>query len=137
VDELETNERRMLNYGHTLGHAIEACAKYAIPHGIAVMMGILMINHLVVSTTFTTVSPDVLVIHSLLRSMIPPEYIKIAASCLTVEMLSSHLANDKKNLGDSWGFVLLTDLGVGHFQLFPAEEIKSRLEETICYLSMS
>ena len=38
-DELEKNERRVLNYGHTLGHAIEATSNYFIPHGIAVLYG--------------------------------------------------------------------------------------------------
>jgi 3-dehydroquinate synthase len=36
-DERETGERRLLNFGHTLGHAIENL--YALPHGHAVSIG--------------------------------------------------------------------------------------------------
>ncbi len=40
ADEREAGERESLNYGHTLGHAIEQVAGYgAVPHGIAVAEG--------------------------------------------------------------------------------------------------
>lgn len=38
-DELETNLRSVLNYGHTVGHAIEASSKYRLNHGKAVILG--------------------------------------------------------------------------------------------------
>ena len=38
-DELEKNLRKILNFGHTVGHAIEAATHYRIPHGEAVAMG--------------------------------------------------------------------------------------------------
>ena len=39
-DEKEQGERRKLNLGHTVGHAIEKCSGYAIPHGHAVAAGL-------------------------------------------------------------------------------------------------
>ena len=45
-DEFEENERKSLNYGHSFGHVIESMTNYAIPHGIAVMLGIEIINRL-------------------------------------------------------------------------------------------
>ena len=41
TDEFDRNERLLLNFGHTFGHAIEGASHYAIPHGIAVGVGIL------------------------------------------------------------------------------------------------
>ena len=38
-DEKEQNERKLLNLGHTIGHAIEKCSGYTIPHGHAVAAG--------------------------------------------------------------------------------------------------
>jgi 3-dehydroquinate synthase len=38
-DELEGGLRAILNYGHTVGHALEAAAGYALPHGSAVAAG--------------------------------------------------------------------------------------------------
>ncbi|MBP3414127.1 MAG: 3-dehydroquinate synthase [Clostridia bacterium] len=38
-DEFDRGMRQLLNLGHTLGHAIELCSSYAIPHGKAVAAG--------------------------------------------------------------------------------------------------
>jgi len=40
-DELETNFRRILNYGHTIGHAIEASSDYKLSHGKSVILGMI------------------------------------------------------------------------------------------------
>lgn len=39
-DPTEINQRRLLNYGHTIGHAVESAAKYTLLHGEAVAIGI-------------------------------------------------------------------------------------------------
>ena len=38
-DEFEQGNRQMLNFGHTIGHAIEQLSEYQIPHGHAVSIG--------------------------------------------------------------------------------------------------
>ena len=38
-DEREAGKRAILNFGHTIGHAIEATSKYAVLHGEAVAIG--------------------------------------------------------------------------------------------------
>ncbi len=35
-DEREAGQRRILNYGHTIGHAVEAYSGYTLSHGMAV-----------------------------------------------------------------------------------------------------
>jgi 3-dehydroquinate synthase len=45
-DERESGRRRLLNYGHTFGHAIEK--KYGLPHGYAVSLGMVMVNRFMV-----------------------------------------------------------------------------------------
>jgi 3-dehydroquinate synthase len=41
IDEYDLGIRNILNYGHTFGHAYETCTFYEIPHGIAVVLGML------------------------------------------------------------------------------------------------
>ena len=41
-DETEKHQRMILNFGHTIGHALEKISAYKIPHGIAVGMGMLV-----------------------------------------------------------------------------------------------
>jgi 3-dehydroquinate synthetase len=39
-DPFEAGERRMLNLGHTIGHALEIESRYRLPHGSAVALGL-------------------------------------------------------------------------------------------------
>lgn len=41
IDEFDRAERRLLNFGHTFGHALEAGTSFRVGHGIAVGMGVL------------------------------------------------------------------------------------------------
>jgi 3-dehydroquinate synthase len=41
-DERESGLRKILNFGHTLGHAVETAADYALPHGSCVALGMVL-----------------------------------------------------------------------------------------------
>ena len=43
-DETDKGARQLLNLGHTVGHAIEACSSFSISHGSAVAMGMVIIT---------------------------------------------------------------------------------------------
>lgn len=43
-DEFDQGPRLVFNLGHSFGHAIEAATEFAVPHGIAVSMGMDMAN---------------------------------------------------------------------------------------------
>ena len=43
-DEMESDYRKVLNFGHTIGHAIELDSSYKIKHGFAVANGILIVT---------------------------------------------------------------------------------------------
>jgi len=44
MDERDTGERRLLNLGHTLGHAVEKCSGYGVSHGAAVAIGMTVVS---------------------------------------------------------------------------------------------
>ena len=43
-DEFDTGRRNLLNFGHCFGHALEATSSFEIPHGQAVVIGMLLAN---------------------------------------------------------------------------------------------
>ena len=45
-DEFDQGKRNMLNYGHCFGHAIETATHYKIPHGQAVIIGMILANEI-------------------------------------------------------------------------------------------
>lgn len=45
IDEFDNGPRKILNFGHTAGHALESLASIYIPHGIAVTWGIAFANY--------------------------------------------------------------------------------------------
>jgi 3-dehydroquinate synthase len=47
TDEFDRAERRLLNFGHTWGHALESATAYAVPHGLAVALGMVAAHRLV------------------------------------------------------------------------------------------
>lgn len=48
-DEFDQGKRNLLNYGHCFGHAIETATNYRIPHGQAVIMGMILANYVSLS----------------------------------------------------------------------------------------
>lgn len=45
-DEKESGKRRLLNFGHTIGHALETVTNYALSHGEAVAIGLMAEGHM-------------------------------------------------------------------------------------------
>lgn len=43
-DEFDKGKRNLLNYGHELGHALESTSSFIVPHGTAVLMGMIFSN---------------------------------------------------------------------------------------------
>jgi 3-dehydroquinate synthase len=105
-DERELGVRMILNFGHTLGHAIEASSSYrALLHGEAVAWG--MIAALQISRSRKLITQDMACrIETLIRALEPPPMPPVSASRLL------HAASgDKKNRGGVRRFVLLDGLG--------------------------
>jgi len=103
-DEFEFDIRRSLNYGHTIGHAIEPVLNYKIPHGIAVSIGMIIENNLAVK-------------FGLLDSKICLKYNKLIAKYISVDfwnMLNGvnymevylNILQDKKTLNKIVNFAI-------------------------------
>ena|SRR3989338_11683869 len=45
-DEFDKGRRNLLNYGHEFGHALEPASDYQVPHGIAIVIGMIFANYI-------------------------------------------------------------------------------------------
>jgi 3-dehydroquinate synthase len=108
IDEKEQGLRRILNFGHTLGHAVEAEADYAIPHGEAVSMG--MAGALILSEKLghLPVSDRERIMGFLQKAGLP---VRIPGG-LSTEGVISRMQRDKKKEGKVVHFVLLRRPGM-------------------------
>ncbi|MCP9751421.1 3-dehydroquinate synthase [Ferruginibacter sp. HRS2-29] len=122
-DEFETGERKLLNFGHTLGHAIENI--YHLPHGHAVSIG--MMAACTISEEIKNFpSEDKGRVKALLLKYQLPVKIKYET-----EKIWKVLLMDKKRQNDSMSFVLLRSIGDGIIQSIPLVQLHDLLDQGV------
>lgn len=105
-DERDNGERQLLNFGHTLGHAIERVSNYKISHGQAVAVGMRLITERAVEKGVC--EKDALdILLALLNKYDLPEMTDIK-----IEELFEKTLVDKKRKGDVITVVLPEKTGV-------------------------
>ena len=108
IDEQERGVRRILNFGHTIGHAIETESGYTIPHGDAISMG--MTASTIISERMRYLPPeDRERIIALIRAMGLPQRIP---KKLSPDGIFARMKGDKKKAGDVLNFVLMKKIGI-------------------------
>lgn len=106
----EKGKRRILNFGHTIGHALETLEHYSLPHGQAIAIGMLVESYM--SREMGFLSPDEFdkIEPLFLKYQIP---LKLSKPYSVEEMLST-LSRDKKALKSMPRFVLIKAIGEPH-----------------------
>ncbi|MEW9049828.1 MAG: 3-dehydroquinate synthase [Neobacillus sp.] len=124
-DERESGIRAYLNFGHTLGHAIEAEMGYGnFTHGEAVMIG--MIYSLSLSNDLLELSFDLNDFISWVQKL---GYVTTIPSNLSHDRLVEKMKQDKKSIGESIHFVLLQHIGKPILQKLNEDILLSKLKE--------
>jgi len=107
-DEKESNIRAHLNFGHTLGHAIESSLNYkGISHGEAVSIGMLFASAISVEKSDLKIDEFNLIENTLANFSLP---VRIPSS-ITCAKILQNMTYDKKNRQGKINFVLLTSIG--------------------------
>lgn len=124
ADEKESGLRRVLNLGHTVGHALERVSNYRIPHGDAVALGMVAATKLAVR--LGRVEEEVLIrLEQLCKIWQLP--VRLSRSYPPAALITA-LRTDKKWLGDTLHFIL--PVGIG--EVIDYDGLKmSQLEETL------
>lgn len=120
-DEFENNVRKVLNYGHTIGHAIESTTNFAIPHGIAVLIGMYIKNKLFYEDKH-------LKINKLILQLVDPIYFNLK---FDYDVFINHILSDKKNNGNNICFILLDEVGKSKIIYTPIENVNLKLKQIV------
>jgi 3-dehydroquinate synthase len=96
IDEFDQGLRKLLNYGHTFGHALEITSNYKLPHGSAVILGILIVNDILKELNVET-NLDYNVINKIGLSLI--KHIDLDKEWFNVKDIIKTIKLDKKNTG--------------------------------------
>jgi 3-dehydroquinate synthase len=105
IDEFDKKERKFLNFGHTFGHALESTSNYAIPHGTAVLLGILIANKVSKHLSLIDESKE-FKLYSLIYDFISHQ--NLEEDWFDFDKLLEIVKLDKKNTG-TINMVLLTE----------------------------
>jgi len=117
-DERETSERALLNFGHTIGHAVETASGLAVSHGEAVAMGMVAAGRLSHRMGYLREAEVERLADLIRRAGLPT-----AVPPLNREKLIEALSHDKKRRDRALRFILLHALGKG----FISEEVTPAL----------
>jgi 3-dehydroquinate synthase len=124
-DELDTGRRAILNYGHTVAHAIEAAAGFEIGHGAADAIGMMAAAMIGVRVGVT---PELVIERQ--RTIFQRYGLPTGAPGLDVEAVLSAMALDKKSKSGAIRWVLLEDIGRATTEHeVPADTVTSVLKE--------
>ncbi len=123
-DEKERDIRKLLNYGHTFGHAIESINNYKIAHGRAVCAGMILAAKL--SKELGFIKDEELEEHNkILRQILKVDLKKVPANKMIDEM-----KKDKKRISGKLNFVLLKGIGKAFVTSeIPEDKLRKVLEE--------
>ena len=121
-DEREQGERRLLNLGHTVGHAIEACSGYAIPHGHAVAAGLAVIARAGETLGWTEEPVAARVAACLRQNGLP------TGSNFSPEALAEAAYADKKRSGGDITLVVPKRIGLCQLKKIPVRELLSVIQ---------
>ena len=125
IDETEQGLRKILNFGHTIGHAVEAESNYAVSHGQGVAMGMVAAARLAESRSYLS-TVDRSRIEAILEKIGLPNRIP---GDLGTAGIVARIKTDKKKQGDLTPFVLLKKIGMPFVNgSIPAETVAETIE---------
>ena len=122
-DEFDTGKRQLLNFGHTIGHAIEKCSSFKISHGSAVAIGMTIVTRAASKCGFCDKKTLEDLISILERANLP-------TSCeFNSKELATVALSDKKRMGNSITLVIPYSIGDCRLYTLPISELESFIEK--------
>ena len=124
-DEFEGGVRMYLNFGHTIGHAVEQTAGYGkVMHGEAVAIGMVQISRVAEKKNLMPQGITRQIAEMCVKFGLPVDY-----EPWRVEELYTALTHDKKARGNSIKTVIVPEIGKAAINQIPLVEMKEYLEK--------
>ncbi len=117
LDTFDTGIRQVLNFGHTLGHAIELHSGFEVAHGMAVGMGMAMITEFSEALGYTQPGTAAQLKALLMRFGLPTSY------SVPLKELFKIAKNDKKRKGAMITLALLERMGKYRLESFALSQL--------------
>lgn len=121
-DEHEFGERKLLNFGHTIGHAVEKCSNFGISHGNAVSIGMVIACRGAYKTGLSKENFEEILLPVLLKNSLP-------VSCnFTSEELYNASLSDKKRSLDTISLIVPESFGKCKIENISVNNLKEFIE---------
>lgn len=121
-DEFEKGERKLLNFGHTIGHAIEKCSDFSISHGNAVAIGMVIATKGAFKLGLTNEDFSSVLLPMLVKNKLP-----ISCSYSADELLEVALS-DKKRSQDTISLIVPEKYGLCKIEKISIDNLKEFIE---------
>ena len=118
-DETEQGERKLLNLGHTVGHAIEKCSGFCIPHGHAVAAGLAVMARAAERLGWTQEPIAGRIAACLAKNDLP------IGTDFSAQDLARAALSDKKRAGDTITIVVPRQIGACQLRKLPVSELEA------------
>jgi len=105
-DEFDLGRRNLLNYGHCFGHALETASNFKIPHGQAVILGMILANKVALRRRVLSESSERWLLKKLL---FPSLKIYPNLSQFNKHTVVEAMKKDKKRTGEDLALIMLKD----------------------------
>ncbi|MBQ8731953.1 MAG: 3-dehydroquinate synthase [Oscillospiraceae bacterium] len=122
-DEFDTGRRKLLNLGHTVGHAIEAASDFRISHGSAVAMGMVAVTCYAAKAGLCAAD-----LPKRLTDLLESYRLPVTCPFSAEELIRSAL-HDKKREGDRIDLVIPREIGNCEIYPIPVSEMAVVLKE--------
>ena len=118
ADEFEAGPRKLLNFGHTAGHAVERLSGYAVSHGRAVAVGMAVMARACAKSGVCTDAAAREIVALIEAYGLPATTDRSAAE------LARAALSDKKRSGDTITLTLVERIGKCALKDIPVEELE-------------
>ena len=117
-DEFEKGDRKLLNFGHTLGHAIEN--EHALLHGHAISIGMVYASK--ISQVLQGFNETGLLVDTLKKYGLP------TSMSFNIEQAMQIMQKDKKNASAGMQYVLLKKIGQAVYETVPMKSLEKLIK---------